>query len=69
MRQIIIKNVEFRATEDLLREHFKDAGLILRVTIKRDATGKPKGFAYMEFETVEGAIRSKLKNETLFLGR
>ena len=69
MRQIIIKNVEYKATDESLRDHFKDAGSVVRVTIIKDERGKPKGYAYMEFSTVEGAIRSKLKNETLFLGR
>lgn len=33
------------------------------------ATKKPLGYAYIEFETVEGATRANLLNESLFKGR
>ena len=53
----------------MVEEHFKDCGQITRTTIRTGPTGKPLGYAYMEFATMEAAIRSKGKNETLLMGR
>ena len=64
-----MKNVDYSATVKHLEEHFKDCGPIVRTTIKIGPQGKPLGFAYMEFATIEGAVRSKTKNDTILLGR
>ena len=68
-RSIFVKNVDYSATARNLEEHFKDCGPIVRTTIKTSANGKPLGFAYMEFATVEAAVLSKTKNDTILLGR
>ncbi len=68
-RSIFVKNVDYTATVRILEEHFQECGPILRTTIKTGPSGQPLGFAYMEFGTVEAAVRSKTKNETLLLGR
>ena len=68
-RSIYVKNVDYSATVKHLEEHFKDCGPIVRTTIKTGPQGKPLGFAYMEFATIEGAVRSKTKNDTRLLGR
>jgi len=61
--------VDYQATILILEDHFKDCGKIIRTTIRTGVQGQPLGYAYMEFATMEGAIRSKIKNETLLLGR
>ena len=68
-RSIFVKNVDYQATVRNLEEHFKDCGPIVRTTIKTGPNGKPLGFAYMEFGTVEAAVISKTKNDTILLGR
>ena len=68
-RSIYVKNVDYSTTVKQLEEHFKDCGPIVRTTIKTGPQGKPLGFAYMEFSTIEGAVRSKTKNDTSLLGR
>ncbi len=55
-RSVFVKNVHFRAQEKELEEHFAESGKILKVTIRKDKmTNQPLGYAYIEFETVEGA--------------
>jgi len=62
LNSVFVKNVHFKATVESIKEHFKDcctlkgAEGIKRVTILKDKrTGNPKGFAYIEFETLEAA--------------
>lgn len=70
LRSVFVKNVEFSATIDEIKQHFKECGEILRVTIGvNKATRKPLGYCYIEFATQEAAIRSKILNESLFKGR
>ena len=70
LRSVFVKNVEFSATVDEVKQHFKECGEILRVTIGvNKATRKPLGYCYIEFADQEAAIRSKILNESLFKGR
>lgn len=65
-----MKNVDFSATVDEVKQHFKDCGEIVRVTIGvNKATRKPLGYCYIEFADQEGAQRSKILSESLFKGR
>lgn len=68
-RSIFVKNVDYTATTQILEEHFKECGPIVRSTIKLGPGGQPLGYAYIEFGTMEAAMRSKQKNESLLLGR
>ena len=69
-RSVFVKNVEYSATVKELEEHFKECGAIKRTKIGVDkATGQPLGYAYIEFEQHEGAVRAKLLSESLFKGR
>ena len=71
-----MRNVEYSSTVEELKDHFKDccgergqAG-ILRVTIaKNKFNGHPLGYAYIEFDSVEAAKKSKGLDESLFKGR
>ena len=71
-----MRNVEYSATKEEIKEHFKDCcgaeGVngIARVTICCDKnTGHPLGQAYIQFNTVEAALKAKELDESLFKGR
>ena len=69
-RSVFAKNVEYTATQDEIKQHFKECGQILRVTILKDKfTKRPTGHCYIEFAKQESAIRAKILNESLFKGR
>ena len=62
--------VDFKAKISDVEEHFKGTGAIVRVTILTNKfTGKPKGFAYIEFDSAESADTALAMNGTLFFGR
>ncbi|CAK8676861.1 unnamed protein product [Clavelina lepadiformis] len=69
-RSIHVANVHFSATEKQLVEHFSICGKVLRTTILKDQyTGRPKGFAYLEFEE-PGCVEMALALDgTSFCGR
>ena len=65
-----IANDFFSATVEEVKQHFKECGEVVRVTIgKNKFTQKPLGYCYIEFKTKEAATRSKILNESLFKGR
>ncbi|GJQ10810.1 hypothetical protein GpartN1_g4983.t1 [Galdieria partita] len=69
-RSVYVGNVDYGSTPEELQTHFKECGTINRVTILCDKfTGHPKGFAYIEFATEEGANNAVILNESLFRGR
>ena len=70
-RSIFIKNVDYSATPEEIKEHFSDCGKILRVTIIcNKTTGQPMGHAYLEFEEKDSVTKAtELLNESLFKGR
>jgi len=50
---IYVGQVDYAATPEELLGHFEACGTVERVTIVCDKfTGKPKGFAYLEFEVI-----------------
>jgi len=69
-RQIYVGNLDESVTPDTLNEFFKECGTVNRITILCDKfTGKPKGFAYMEFEQKEAVELAIGLNETEMNGR
>lgn len=69
-RSVYVGNVDYSSKPQELQEYFKACGRINRVTIMVDKfTGRPKGFAYIEFMEVESISHALLLNETLFRGR
>lgn len=69
---IYVGQVDYSSTPEELLTHFDPCGTVERVTIVCDTfTGRPKGFAYLEFQTelaVENAIKldgSSFKGRTL----
>jgi len=58
---IYVGQVDYNATPEELLAHFGACGTVERVTIVCDKmTGRPKGFAYIEFET-EDAVENAVK--------
>jgi len=50
--RIFVGNIPYDATEQELRDFFQKAGKITQVVIPKDReSGKPRGFAFVEFET------------------
>lgn len=69
---VYVGQVDYSATPEELLAHFEPCGTVERVTIVCDKfTGKPKGFAYLEFQTeesMENAVKldgSTFKERTL----
>lgn len=69
-KSIYVGNVDFSATPGELAEHFKTCGTVNRVTILMDkVTGRPKGFAYVEFSDPSSVSESLVLNDSEFHGR
>ena len=69
-RSIFVKNVDYSAEPQELKEHFLECGEVKRITIPVDkVANQPKGYAYVEFTTKEAAVKAKRLNESLFKGR
>ncbi len=73
MNTIYVGNLNYRTTEEELRELFEPYGTVDRVSIPLDApTGKTRGFAFVEMpdeaaaeEAIRGLNGSKLGDRTL----
>src|SRR5262245_45609003 len=69
--RLYIGNLPFNVTEEELREHFSVIGLLSYLSIPTDReTGKPRGFAFVEFKDraqADEAIR-RFNNQS-FKGR
>jgi cold-inducible RNA-binding protein len=77
MKNIYVGNLDYQATEEELRKLFEPYGAIERVTIPLDsATGKTRGFAFVEMQdenVAKAAIHelngSKLGDRTLVVNQ
>jgi cold-inducible RNA-binding protein len=57
--KVFVGNLEFSTTKEQLETLFQEAGSILDVFLPSDrATGKPRGFAFVEFATEEEAAKA-----------
>ncbi|QKX57521.1 uncharacterized protein TRUGW13939_04635 [Talaromyces rugulosus] len=53
---LFIGNLSFNTNEDVVRETFQEQGTILGIRLPTDAeSGRPKGFGYIEFSSVDEA--------------
>eukprot|EP00919_Chromeraceae_sp_WS-2016_P007404 GHVR01017396.1.p1 GENE.GHVR01017396.1~~GHVR01017396.1.p1 ORF type:complete len:210 (+),score=61.30 GHVR01017396.1:86-715(+) len=70
LRSVYVGNVDYNGTPEELQDHFKSCGGINRITILVDRhTGKPKGFAYVEFSDPCAVENAVLMNDTMMRGR
>jgi RNA recognition motif-containing protein len=70
-RRLFVGNLPFQAAEQELQELFGRIGQVDTVQIMRDmATGRARGFAFVEMASDEDAVRAAAElNETQFGGR
>jgi cold-inducible RNA-binding protein len=55
-KKLYIGNLSYAATEAELRELFSEVGPVVSVNLITDReTGRPRGFAFVEMQTEEGA--------------
>lgn len=58
-RRLYIGNLPYKATDEELRELFTQAGGVANVQVMRDsATGRARGFGFVEMATEEGAQKA-----------
>ena len=58
---VFVGNLAFGTTEDQLYQAFTDLGRIIKVRMVTDENGKPRGFAFIEFEDPASAL-SAIRN-------
>eukprot|EP01096_Ripella_sp_DP13-Kostka_P005687 TRINITY_DN1973_c0_g1_i1.p1 TRINITY_DN1973_c0_g1~~TRINITY_DN1973_c0_g1_i1.p1 ORF type:complete len:173 (+),score=82.43 TRINITY_DN1973_c0_g1_i1:30-521(+) len=61
-RSIYVGNVDYVTTEEELKYHFQNCGIVNRVTIPGVRKGTPKGFAYVEFAQASSVDTALLLN-------
>jgi len=67
---IYVGQVDYTATPEELLQHFEPCGQVERVTINCDKlTGRPKGFAYLEFQSDEACKNALKLDGSSFKGR
>lgn len=68
--RLIIRNLSFKITEDILKEEFSKFGEIIDVRIPTKPDGKMRGFGFVEFEKTSSAIKAiNALNTKELLGR
>eukprot|EP00472_Partenskyella_glossopodia_P006359 CAMPEP_0197525312 /NCGR_PEP_ID=MMETSP1318-20131121/10836_1 /TAXON_ID=552666 /ORGANISM="Partenskyella glossopodia, Strain RCC365" /LENGTH=267 /DNA_ID=CAMNT_0043078539 /DNA_START=52 /DNA_END=852 /DNA_ORIENTATION=+ len=69
-RSIYVGNVEYETTPDELKEFFTPCGVVNRVTIMcNKRTGRPMGYAYVEFKEEDAVTNAVLLDKQEFKGR
>ncbi len=59
MKRLFVGNLEFRTTEDELRQLFEEHGPVDQVTIPKDGySGQPRGFAFVEMANAADADKA-----------
>jgi cold-inducible RNA-binding protein len=57
--QLYVGNLDFKATEDDLRNAFGACGTVMEVTLVKDrATGRPRGFGFVTMNSPEEAQKA-----------
>ncbi|EFP06712.1 hypothetical protein CRE_12119 [Caenorhabditis remanei] len=68
-KSIFVSNVEFGATIEELKQHFKGCGEIVRTTIPKDKhTKKQKNYAFIEFDSASSVENAAVMNGSTFRG-
>ena len=66
---IFVQNLKYDVTEEQLKKHFQDCGVVQYSEICKREDGKPKGYGYVTFSTLEAAEKALRKHETTLNGR
>jgi RNA recognition motif-containing protein len=57
--RLFVGNLPFTTTENDLQDHFAQAGPVIGINIMQDrATGRSRGFAFVEMGTSEDALKA-----------
>jgi len=56
--KLFVANISFSASEEAVRELFEQVGPVRRLYFARDGAGKPRGFAFLEYESELDAARA-----------
>ncbi|RWS23957.1 squamous cell carcinoma antigen recognized by T-cells 3-like protein, partial [Leptotrombidium deliense] len=64
LQTVFISNLNFNTDEDKIKEIFSQFGKINDVRLVRKYNGLSKGFAYIEFENIEG-VKEAIKNDRM----
>ena len=69
--KLYVGNLPYSATEDDLKNHFSQAGTVTSVALIKDrATGRAKGFGFVELSTAEEAQKAiSMFHGQEFMGR
>lgn len=68
-REIFVGNLSFDATEDDIKAYFEKYGSVIEVRLPLNNMNKPKGFAYITFESVDDVKEALKANGTVFMER
>ena len=67
--KLFVGNLNFKTTADEIRDLFAQAGAIREVFLPTDRmTGRPRGFAFVDFENAEDAVKATEKFNGVDLG-
>lgn len=73
---VYVKNIDLEATEDEVKELFTPFGAITSFRLEVDAEGKSKGFAFVNYEEHNAAVKAveelndkEFKGKNLYVGR
>ncbi|CAN8006410.1 unnamed protein product [Ixodes hexagonus] len=56
--RLIVRNLSFKANEDVMRECFGKYGELVEVSIPKKPDGKMRGFAFVQFSDTKSAIKA-----------
>merc|ERR1719204_1638639 len=60
--KIIVRHLNYKTTEDVVKDHFAKYGSVKSVEIKKDPDGTSRGFGFVVFETRE-SVENAVKEE------
>jgi len=66
---IFVGNLDFKTSENSIRDFFEDCGNIVDVRIAKTPEGKNKGFCHVEFESTDAASKAMRKSGENIDGR
>jgi len=57
--KLLVKNLAFQATKNEITDLFKEFGSLKKVRLPKKMDGQHRGFAFVEFESMEEAALAK----------
>jgi hypothetical protein len=68
-RTVFLSNLDFEVDEGEIEQLMSSSGHVVEVRLVKHPNGKSKGFAFVEFETVESAAGALKRDNELIRGR